>query len=108
MLAHTPNKAMHALIWYLAMLGAGLFSVVMGFLLYLIPADRRDVLWLDNYHTEEHIDDSDDTWKSFQHLPLNCKGHVKKKLPEKKENIEGSNMKQDEETDNKEEDKTSI
>merc|ERR1711867_273251 len=43
-LAHTPNKAMHALIWYLAMLGAGLFSVVMGFLLYLIPADRRDVL----------------------------------------------------------------
>merc|ERR1711873_30680 len=80
---HTPNKAMHALIWYLAMLGAGLFSVVMGFLLYLIPADRRDVLWLDYYHTEEHIDDSDDTWKSFQHLLLNCKGHVKKKLPEK-------------------------
>ena len=107
-LAHTPNKAMHALIWYLAMLGAGLFSVVMGFLLYLIPADRRDVLWLDNYHTEEHIDDSDDTWKSFQHLLLNCKGHVKKKLPEKKENIEGTNMKQDEETDNKDEDKTSI
>ena len=80
----------------------------MGFLLYLIPAHRMDVLWMDNYQTEEHIDDSDDTWKSFQHLLLHCQGQVKEKLPEKKEKIEGSNMKQDEETGNKKEEKTSI
>ena len=65
MFTHTPDKAIHALIWCLGMLGAGLFSVVMGFLLYLIPAHRKDILWLNNYQTEQHIDDNDDRWKSF-------------------------------------------
>ena len=60
-------------------------------------------MWLNNYQTEEHIDDNDDRWKSFQHQE-----QIKEKLPGKNNKIEESNMKQNKETENKEKNKTNI
>jgi hypothetical protein len=65
-----PEKSVHAIIWYLALILVGIVSVVIGFILYLIPSDWRDILWLDNYETDDHIDDKDDRWKSFRHLAV--------------------------------------
>ena len=65
-----PEKAVHAVIWYLSLMLAGLVAMVFGFILYLIPADWRDVPWLDDKPTEKHIDDKDDRWKAFRDLAL--------------------------------------
>jgi len=59
-----PQHALHAVIWYLALLGAGILSFVMGYALHLIPARWRDVPWLDNTMTLKHIDDKGDCWMS--------------------------------------------
>jgi hypothetical protein len=59
-----PQHALHAVIWYLALLGAGILSFVLGYVLHLIPASWRDVPWLDNTLTLKHIDDKGDCWKS--------------------------------------------
>ena len=65
-----PEKSVHAVIWYLAMMMLGLVGSCLGYILFLIPADWRDVPWLDNYQTDKHIDDKDDRWKSFKDLAL--------------------------------------
>ena len=76
-----PNMAVHAVIWYLTIMSTCLVSVVIGYLLYLMPAHLRDTPWLENYQTDHHIDDNDDRWKS---LNTHCRS-----LSEKKENRGG-------------------
>ena len=66
----TPEKSVHAVVWYLSLMFVGLVSVGIGYLLHLIPAKWRNVPWLDNYQTAKHIDDKDDKWKSFYELAL--------------------------------------
>ena len=65
-----PDKSVHAVVWYLSLMFAGLTSALLGYLLHLIPAKWRNVPWLDNYQTAKHIDDKDDKWKSFYDLAL--------------------------------------
>ena len=68
--SRTPDKSVHAVVWYLSLMFVGLVSVGIGYLLHLIPAKWRNVPWLDNYQTAKHIDDKDDKWKSFYDLAL--------------------------------------
>ena len=62
--------AVHAVIWYIALLALGMLSFVLGVLLSLIPARWRDCPWLDNTITDFHVDDKGDIWRSSNDIWL--------------------------------------
>lgn len=73
-----PQLAFHAVVWYIALMLSCVPALILGYLLHLIPAKWRDVPWLDDCITQEHIDDQGDQWKSSREIALYEVQHISK------------------------------
>ena len=79
------SHSQHAVIWYITLISLGFVSLVIGYILHLIPARSdlgrslscfnfdphlsfRDVPWLDDAITDYHVDDKGDIWRSSRDI----------------------------------------